>query len=155
MKRILTAVVAVLLVAVAGAALAASSTNITVTANVQGTCKFTTGTYTLAFGDLDPALNTSVTKTGNVQFWCTKGSAAIPTFAAGDGSHYSGGTRNMQGPGSDLIPYVIDSFTADTNANLGPGTPRTVTIQGTIPANSYGDKSFGAYSDTVSITITP
>jgi spore coat protein U-like protein len=61
----------------------------------------------------------------------------------------------MQGPGSDLIPYVIDSFTADANANLGPGTPRTVTIQGTIPANSYGDKSFGAYSDTVSITITP
>lgn len=155
MKKVLMTMVAFSLVAVAGAALAASSTNITVTANVQGTCKFSTGTYTLAFGDLDPALNTSVTKTGGVQFWCTKGSAATPAFAAGNGLNYDGTTRNMLGPGGDVIPYTIDSFTADANANLGPVTPRTVTIQGTIPANSYGDKSFGAYNDTVSITITP
>jgi len=155
MKKVLMAMVAVAAVAMAGVSWAASTTPLTVNANVVGTCKFTGGNPPLAFGDLDPSQDTLKQASVDVQFWCTKGSAAAPTFSAGNGNNFAGSTRNMVGPGGDIIPYSIDSFTADGNPNTGPGTPRMVTILGTVPANSYSDKTFGAYSDTVTLTITP
>jgi spore coat protein U-like protein len=111
----------------------------------------------LAFGDLDPFLNTEKKATVDVDFWCTKGSTAAPTFSAADGIA-TGETRFMvhSSDPAETIPYTIDSFTPDANANQGPsGTPRKVTIAGTVPAGSYADRIPGDYSNIVTIEINP
>jgi uncharacterized membrane protein len=56
MKKILVIITAVAITAMAGAAMAADSNTLTVTASVTGTCKFVTGTSNLNFGALDPSV---------------------------------------------------------------------------------------------------
>jgi spore coat protein U-like protein len=158
MKKVLMVMVAVALVAMAGVSWAASTTNLTVNATVVGTCKFSGTEPTLAFGDLDPTLDTEKTATVDVEFWCTKGYVPEPTFAATDGIGL-GETRYMTRSGpppADTIPYTIDSFILDGGTNQGPsGIRRNVTIRGTVPAGSYSDKTSGDYSNTVTIGINP
>jgi hypothetical protein len=155
MKKVVMVMAAVAVVAMTGVGWAASNTTLTVSANVVGTCKFSGPNPTLAFGALDPSQNTEKNATVDVEFWCTKGVPA-PTFSAADGIA-TGTTRYMLHTVdiAETIPYTIDSFTPDGNLNLGPGTPRKVTIAGTVPAGSYANKKFGDYSNTVIIEINP
>ena len=152
MKKSLVLTLAVGLVMVlGGVAMAADSNTLTVSANVVGTCKFSSATSTLAFGALDPSVGTDVTKTPQIQFWCTKG--ITETVSAGNGLNFASGKRQMIGPNSDVIPYTLSLATAGTSG--GPGSPKTLTITGGVLGTDYTSKSAGDYADTVALTITP
>lgn len=154
MKRMMVLVVAVLVIAMAGMAMAADTNTLTVTAAVGGTCKFSTPTSTLAFGILDPSALTDGAATTTTQFWCTKG-VTTDVIAAGNGANWSGTKRQMLDTVStDLIPYTL-TLTKDALANLGPASPRTLTIVGAVLNADYTAKTAGNYSDTVALTITP
>jgi spore coat protein U-like protein len=154
MRRVSLFGVAIVLLAMAGTAMAAGSVNLTVQASVIGTCKFTTGDPTLDFGALDPAAGGNVNASTAKTFWCTKG-VTTDAIAAGNGANWSGSSRQMlDAVSGDLIPYSL-TLTKDANLNTGPATPRTLTIAGSILGADYTGKSAGSYSDTVVLTITP
>lgn len=153
MKRIQIVLVAAIL-AMAGSALAADSNTLTVSASVTGTCKFSSATSTLGFGALDPSLGTNVTGSTTTNFWCTKG-VATDAITAGNGLNFASGKRQMKDSvSSDVIPYTL-TLTKDGNANTGPASPRTLTIDGGVLGTDYTSKSAGSYSDTVVLNILP
>jgi len=53
-----------------------------------------------------------------------------------------------------LIPYSL-TVTPDLNPNVGPGSPRIVTIAGGVLGANYAGSTPGNYSDTVLININP
>lgn len=136
-----------------GAALAGDTNTLTVTASVTPACKFNSATSTLDFGALDPSLASNPTASSTTTYWCTKGSVASTT--PGDGLNHSGTSRQLKGPNaSDLIPYSL-SLTGGTQTGAGKSTPLTLTMNGGINNADYINATAGAYSDTVTLTITP
>ena len=158
MKKVLSMLMVVVLVAAAGSVFAAGSATINVSATVAGICKFSTASANLAFGTLNPdpaAVNAP--GAGTISFWCTKGVGA-PTFAIT--GYTLGAVRQMSGTGAntDKLDYSIDSLTPDANTNLGPSAPRTLTLSGTsyvAGANGYNNITADAYSDSVVLTVIP
>jgi hypothetical protein len=157
MKKSLTVFIALAVLAAGGAAWAADSNTLTVTASVAGTCKFVAATSALNFGALDPANPVAANVSAFPQFWCTKG-VTTDAIVANMGINSGGGpSRQMKDTavgGVDLIPYSL-TLTPDGIANAGPGTPRTLTIAGNIAAGSYTGVSASSYSDTVTLDINP
>ena len=155
MKRILLLVAVTAIVAIAGAAMAANSNTLTVSASVIGTCKFEVATSTVNFAaGLDPTVGTDQNASGTTTFWCTKGSGA-PTISADNGGHWSGTKRQMIDTVSgDLIPYAL-TLTPDANLNLGPSSPRTLTLGVAVLGTDYTTKSAGNYADSVTLSINP
>jgi spore coat protein U-like protein len=154
-KNLISAMVVGAVLVLGGAALAADSNTLTVSASVTGTCKFASPTSALDFGALDPSVGGDVNKSSTTQFWCTKG-VTTDTILAGNGQNWDGAKRRMKDPASgDLIAYTL-SLTKDANANAGPGALRTLTISGGILGTDYTGKTAGTgYTDTVTLTITP
>jgi len=155
MKKGMAVFIALAMLAAGGAAWAADTNTLTVTASVTGTCKFSSATSTLDFGALDPSNPVLVNGSGTTQFWCTRG-VPTATLAAGNGAHWDGvSSRRMVGPApTDLIPYSL-ALTPDALPNAGPGSPRTLTISGQVLAANYTGATAGNYSDTVTLTINP
>jgi spore coat protein U-like protein len=154
MKKFLAISAAIAIAAAAGTAMAADSNTLTVNASVTGTCKFSSPTSTLNFGALDPSLGTNVNGTTTTQFWCTKG-VSTDAVVADTGLNPFGGKNQMKDSVSgDVIPYTL-ALVKDGNANAGPATPRTLTINGQVLGTDYTAKTAGSYSDTVVLNITP
>ena len=155
MRRGMTILMALAVLAVGGAAAWALDTNtLTVTASVTGTCVFNSGTSTLNFGALDPSNPVPVNGSTTTQFWCTRG-VTTDLITADLGANPAGAIRQMRDSVStDLIPYSL-VLTPDGSTNQGPAFPRTLGISGTVLATDYTGKSAGNYTDTVTITLTP
>jgi spore coat protein U-like protein len=137
---------------VAANAIAADSTTLQVTATVVGNCKIT-GTAPVAFGNLDPANGAAVNASGSVTFWCTKGAGW--TLSSNLGTNASGAQMRMKGPGAaDYIPYGL-TLASTTGTGAGVATTVTVNANGTIAAGAFANATIGAYSDTVTVSITP
>jgi len=136
------------LVTNSGPALAAA--NLNVIANVEGTCYFNSADYTLDFGLLDPSQSADVQASVNVTYWCTNG--MMSTLQADMGQNESAGSRQMAGANDSYIPYAL-SLPAGDVPTLGPGTPVTATINGTILNADYVNKYKGNYIDFVTLTI--
>lgn len=153
MRRVSLFGVALALIALAGTAMAADTNSLTVSASVVGVCKFSSATSTLSFGNLDPSAVTDVTPPPTlINFWCTKGvTDSITVGGSGTGTL---NTRSMAGPVGDTIPYTLN-WNPPAGSNAGPGSPRTLSIAGTVLGTDYAGKSAGAYSDIVTISITP
>ncbi len=151
----LTALAAIAVLVPAGSAMANDTATVTVTANVVGTCKFSVAAGAIAFGDLDPA--SPVDKNGTVtqpQFWCTKGAAY--TISDNDGLNKSGTTHRMVhgSTATEFIPYSF-TYTA-TGTGAGPNAIHvTMNIAAQVLGTDYAGALAGAYSDTVTLTITP
>lgn len=157
-RKSITVFIALAVLAAGGAAWASDTNTLTVSASVLGTCKFVAPTSALNFGTLDPAnpVVVNLTAPAPPQFWCTKG-VTTDLIVASMGLNPVAGVRQMKdtaGGGTDLIPYSL-VLGAPTGTNAGPGSPRTLPLSGTIPANSYTAVAASSYSDTVTLTLTP
>ena len=156
MRKSMVFFIALAVLAAGGAAWADTNT-LTVSASVKGTCKFSSPTSTLAFGQMDPSSSAPVNATNTTNFWCTKNLLTTIALGADMGSNppSADGKRQMKDSvSSDLIPYSLD-LVASGGANLGPNFPRTITISGSVLNKDYIEKSEGDYLDTVKITFTP
>lgn len=154
MGKSITVFIALAVLAAGGAAWAAGSNTLTVSANVAPTCRFSAATSTLAFGALDPSTGGNVNGSSSTSFWCTKG-VTTDLITAGLGLNPAGAVRQMRDSVSlDLIPYSL-TLTPDGSTNQGPASTRTLSISGTVLAADYTSKAAGSYSDTVTLTITP
>lgn len=151
MKKVLMAVVAVALVAMAGSAMA-DTTTVAVSATVTGTCRFlSTGTITFS---LDPASGGAANGTmGQPTFWCTRGTNF--SISDDDGLYESGTTHRMRHAtvSTEHIPYSF-TYTA-TGAGEGRGTTITMDIASQVANADFINALAGNYADTVLLTITP
>jgi len=153
MKRSMTVFIALAVLAFSGAAWAADTNTVTVSAVVTRTCKFSSATSTLNFPPLDPSTPVNVNGSTSTRYWCTKDVTTGPVTAT-NGGNWSGTSRRMAGPGGDLIPYTL-GLTPDAAPNAGPGSPRTLTIGGSVLGADYTGVTAGSYQDTVTLTINP
>lgn len=147
MKSIKLALLAIVLVGLFGVGnvFAAATATIDVSATVLGTCSFDTTSYTMAFGDIDPASSGDVTQTVDLIFTCSNGT----TYTLDDIS----GPQSMTGtvpPGS--LAYSIDGYNL---SELGTGSSQTLTITGRIADTDYQVAAADVYTDTLTIDINP
>lgn len=134
-----------------GLASAAGSTNLAVTASVTGTCKFSAASTPLAFGAIDPSSVVNAGATASVLYKCTKNTVSLGVTATG------GLTRNMTGPlVTDLLPYTL-ALAGDTGTGtgFGAGQDLTLAVTGTITPAQFQNAAVGAYSENVTLNITP
>jgi spore coat protein U-like protein len=157
-------------VSVVAAGLAQSATTTTtfpVTATLAATCSATAAN--VAFGAYTPGGGT-LTANANISVKCTKSTAY--TVALNKGSS-TGGTlaqRLMTGtPATNTLQYnlytaaslatIFGDGTGGTGTVAGTGagvaTPTTVTVYGQLPDNATNQAAVpGAYSDTITVTVT-
>lgn len=150
-RIIFKALVATLLTCSAGFAAAAGSQILAVTANVQGICTFSAASTPLAFGAIDPSLTVNKVVTANVLYKCTKGTTSLGVTATG------GLARTMAGPTlADTMGYTL-AFASDTQlgTGFGAGKDLTMVVTGTITPAQFQNVSSGAYSENVTLNITP
>lgn len=151
-KKLITGTGAAFLLLGASLAMGATST-LTVSATVAASCQFSAATATLNFGTLDPTVSTNATVSVTPTIWCTKGTAY--TVVAGGTGTYTAGTYNgTMKYLTNSIPYsfIINN---DTGAGLGKGTALPIKLDGTIVNANYINAQIGAYTDTVTLTVTP
>lgn len=151
MRKSLAGFIALAVLAAGGAAWAIDTNTLAVTANVVGTCKFSSTTSALAFGALDPSVGTDVTVSPTTTFWCTRG--VTETITNDTGLNFLVKNRMKDAVSGDFIPYSLALSKSGTNG--GPGSPRTLTIAGTVLGTDYTAKSAGNYLDTVILSINP
>ena len=144
---------------VSAPAFAASTTHtLTVSAQVQGNCKFNTGgptTLTIATGAgvIDPSAAGPATGTANVTFRCTTGTTSAIT--GDNGLNFSAGSRRVKF-GTAFMPYTLGlTNAAQLGSGHGAGQDKTVVVDASIVATDYQNAAAGAYTDTVTLTITP
>ena len=142
-------------------ALAASTTHtLSVSATVSGNCKFNTAgptTLTIATGAgvIDPSAAGPATGSVGVAFRCTTGTSS--SITADDGTNASGpGARRVFNGAAAYMPYSLSLTNAvQVGTGFGAGQDKTVTVDASITAANYQNAVAGAYSDTVTLTITP
>jgi spore coat protein U-like protein len=113
-------------------------------------------TMNLAFGTIDPASTVDATASVTTSIACIGNRPATFSITAGGGLHGLGtGNRRMQNAGdaAEFLPYALSVTPAA--ATIPQFTFRLVTISGTIVPTQFQDVRFGAYSDTVAITLNP
>lgn len=151
MKRLIIAIVAVLTMAMAGSAIAATATNsLQVSASAVPSCRFDSVTN-VAFGDYDPTNVTATDATGDIRFRCTK-NTNYQTYITGTRTMVVGGdTLNFElysdAPGGTLYPSANPGITG-TAAN---NSTITRSVYGRIPA--LQDVAAGSYSRTLTATV--
>ena len=150
MKKVMIVVAVIMMVgAVSGIAFAGGTTTVNVSANITGTCQFST-TPTLAFGALDQNSSSDATAAGTLTFWCTKGAAYTLSDPLGSSGTYAGTISN----GTDSIAYSI-AYTNATGGGAGKTSPIASALTATILNANYVDVSAGSYAGTVQFTIAP
>ncbi len=154
MKKLIVVVMAIAIIAMAGVAMASDTNTVTVNANVGETCKVT-GTSAVSF-TLDPASASNATANGSITYWCTRGASGTLAISGygndSNGSHYMVSTSTA----TEKIKYTLTAGTSDSYTGQGKGTPKTLTITGSVSNGDYiNAMALTDYADTVTYTISP
>lgn len=133
-----------------------------VSATVLTSCTVTPGP--LAFGNYDPTSATALDATATITILCTGGTAYTLGLDAGTGSGATITGRKMTvGAGTATLNYTVYNNsgrttnwgdTAPNGALTGTATglPQAITAYGRIPSGQSA--SAGAYTDTITVTLT-
>jgi len=143
MKKLL-AVLVLFGIFAAGNALAIDTANITVSANVLGTCTFDSNSYSMAFGAIDPLMAADATQAVSLAFTCTNGT----NWALDDVS----GVKTMAGSGANTLGYSIDAYTL---AGTGTGATQNVAITGRITPAQASVAAVDTYNGALVINLNP
>jgi len=151
MKKLLAIAAAAAIMATAGTAMAVNTADLSVTATVSNVCSVSS-IGSMSFPALDPTNPVQVTATTTMGVTCTNGMAY--NVKTGTGLHSSGTQANLQmgSSSADRIPY---SVSGPTGGGTGSGALQSLTLTGTIAANTYNTASTGTYTDTMVITVEP
>lgn len=133
----------------------------TATANVPANCTISTATA-LDFGTVPGVISTPRDQTSTITFACT---GRTPwNVGLNNGLNASGNTRRMrQLLTNNYVNYELyrdashtqrwgTTIGTDTQPGTGTGAAQAVTVHGRVPASQSA--ALGAYSDTVTVTVT-
>lgn len=165
MYKILTATLAAASMVAGVAQAATTTTTFAVTATVQSTCSATAAA--LAFPNYTPGTGT-LTGNTNINVKCTKNTPFTVSLNAGSttGDAY---TQRLMASGTNTLQYNLYT-TAALATIFGDGTAGSATVGGTgtgiatavavtvfgqLPDNATNQAAVpGAYSDTITVTVT-
>ena len=163
MKKLVSITLLAASLASAGNALAGDTATLAISATVTGSCKFTTASFAMSFGTLDPAAAADVNRTTDLTYKCTKGTLAS-SFTFNDtvapASSTSPATVSITNS-TDNIPVKLtwspaSATPSPTGTGFGAGSSViTMTVTGDILGTDYASVSAGAYSRNVSVVIAP
>ena len=138
----------------AAPAVAGDTATLAVTATISGTCKFTTGTFNMDFGTLDPSAVADQSQTTGISYKCTKNTAA--TSVSLDADATSPASVNITN-GTDNIPVNLSwTLPATQGSGFGVGsTAITMNVTGDILGTSYANASAGVYTRNVAVVVAP
>jgi len=137
---------------------ATASASLTISASVLASC--TVVGSAIAFGAYTQSV---VNQTGTITVQCTNGTAYNVGLDAGTGSGATVSSRKMSAAGGGTLNYSLyrdaarssnwgSTIGTDTLIGTGSGLAQTLTVYGQIPAAQT--PLAGAYSDTVTVTVT-
>jgi spore coat protein U-like protein len=142
---------------------ATTTTTFGVSATVVDSCSVSASA--LGFGNVDPVslASTAVDATTTIDVTCANGTAYDVGLDAGTATGATVTTRQMTS-GANTLNYALYSDTGrttnwgetvstDTVAGTGDGTAQTLTVYARIPSGQ-GTVPTGAYSDTITVTVT-
>ena len=147
MKKLISIAAAAALVAMAGSAFAAATTDLTVSASVSAACTASTTTQ-IDFGALDPindgatTLASAKTSAGKISVKCTQGTNYSITAPA------SATIAN----GANTIAYT--PIMPAVGANEGVVAGKDYTIDASVAKVAYASAPAGAYSGSLTVTVT-
>lgn len=138
-----------------------TTTTFLVSTTVAATCA--AAALPLAFGVYDPTSSANLDATTSVTVTCTGLTSYNVGLDAGTASGATVTTRQMSG-GGNTINYSLyrnsgrtlnwgNTVGTDTVSGTGTGLPQVVTVYGRIPG-SQPSVPPGAYSDTITVTVT-
>jgi hypothetical protein len=139
----------------AGSVQASDSVSVTVNATVVGVCKFFTAspvvdiTNTGTGSNIDPSSATTASGNAAITYRCSNGTS--PTFTVPATATVTcalcSGTPTM-------TPTITSS---DTGAGTGMGSAQnqTLTVTGQITQANFQDAAAGAYTGSISVSVTP
>lgn len=148
------------LLAPANAHAATDTDTMTVTATVISSCNVAADD--LAFGNYDPVAPAPLTAATTIEVTCTNGTDYAVALDEGLGSGASIATRKMSA-GGDTLDYSLyqdaahtqvwgETSGVDTVDGTGTGATATLDVYGMVDAAQTAPA--GAYSDTVTVTVT-
>ncbi|HZG21966.1 MAG TPA: spore coat U domain-containing protein [Herbaspirillum sp.] len=152
-------VAAVVLASSAPASFAATASGtLTISASVVAAC--TVVGSTIAFGAYTQSV---VNQSGTITVLCTNGTAYNVGLDAGTGTGATVANRKMSAAGGGTLNYALyrdaartnnwgSTIGTDTATGTGSGLTQTLTVYGQIAAAQT--PLAGAYSDTVTVTLT-
>ena len=152
-------VAAIVLASSAPASFAATASGtLTISASVVASC--TVVGSAIAFGAYTQSL---VNQSGTITVLCTNGTAYNVGLDAGTGTGSTVSSRKMSAAGGGTPNYALyrdsarsnnwgSTIGTDTVTGTGSGLTQTLTVYGQIPAAQT--PLAGAYSDTVTVTLT-
>jgi spore coat protein U-like protein len=145
-KSKLAAACAFAALVISAAAHAADSHTLTVNANVQGTCKFNSGSSSIDL-TVDPTANTVVQGTAPIMYRCTKGTT--PSFGF---TPAAGGNLTL---GSENIPYSFTTNNDGAGSGMGAGQDKTLNVVVSVDQTSAANVTPGTYTGQIAISVTP
>ncbi len=137
----------------AGGASAAGTQTLTPTANVLATCVFTTGPYSMPFGNLSPGNIGAFVQTTTLSYQCTNGTAASSIKV---NTAVSPTTVNIAN-GTSTLPVLLSwAVPATLGQGIGPAIPVIqTTITGNINASDVDVATAGNYTGIYNIDLLP
>lgn len=146
MKKLLSLITAMAIVAAAGTSMAAGSATLNVSATVNGTCSIA-GPGTLTFPLLDPTVAgaSAAGVSSGITITCSNGTPYNVTSASLNGGNLKASLT------ADTIAY---SLTLPPNGT-GTGVAVAYNVAGNIAAGAFFGKPADVYADTVTLSITP
>jgi hypothetical protein len=130
------------------------SVPVSVTASVVGVCKFFGSGYTIAFGNIDPAVAGPAQGSVDITYRCANGTT--PVFKI-SGNAITGSTVNLSRSGGGSMTANLTGPASPT-VGSGMGNDLTLTIQASIAqtgAGGYQNAPVGAYTGSFTVDVTP
>ncbi len=143
---------------VASSQAATTTATFPVTADVLTNCNVTANNLNFgSYSGVELDSTTSLTAT------CSNGTPYTVGLSAGTSTGATVAARVMTGPGTDLLAYSLsqdaghtinwgDTVGTDTVPGTGTGAAQPLTVFGRVPASQFVGP--GAYSDTITVTLT-
>ncbi|MFO1413298.1 MAG: hypothetical protein U1F10_05190 [Burkholderiales bacterium] len=135
---------------------ATGSRTIAVNATVVPVCKFFTAAPAINVrntgttgANIDPSLATTATGNVAIAYRCTNGTTpafALPTSAT---------LTCAACAGTPTMAATLTSTNSGAGTGLGTGRNRTLTVTGSITAAVFQNAPAGAYSGSVTVSVTP
>ena len=131
---------------------ASDSVSVTVNATIVGVWKFFTSspvvniTNTGSGSNIDPSSSTDATGNAAITYRCSNGTS--PTFTVPSSATLTAGG------GATLSP-AISSTNGGAGTGMGSGQEKTLTVTGTILAANFQNAAAGAYTGTITVSVTP
>ena len=140
---------------------ATATTTFAVSATVSASCSVSAAA--LGFGTLGTPIGTNVDAQSNITATCAGGAAYTVALNAGTGTGATLATRKLTS-GANTLPYTLyldasrsqiwgdGTGSTSVSSQTGTGSAQALTVYGRIPAGS--SPLAGAYSDTITVTVT-